>query len=1091
MAKGDSGKKKDSGKKDSGKKTDPKRRGVKSQDTMANITNAAADKEEKKTAKKPVSTAEQAARIKEALAKKDTPKEDKPKGSSVPKRRAKGPLPANATKTPPERGTATSRSTSQRTSRRAEYNFAIDNIMQDYRLDDTTEGRQAAEEIYKQQRGLDTGDVERGRTSGAPDENAIEVPAGLMGPGQSSVDVDYDDLESGDVRTSIVDEALRGSGTRLDQSQSPELVQSVDRQPGVKVSRQAELVLGIGKPRQPDEPDPSDYWSMNEKPTSVDEANQQLEAAKVRQKALLEEGQEPRSGYGARNERAVTTAQGVESLAKANKSTDEENKLRLKIAALEHGIKNNLFGEGGTVEIEGKRVPIQQVRTGRQNFALSGTTEGETAGLSGEAAKLLTDLGAGAIMRKGQSPTGIPNAVSGLITMPSDDVLKKRGDILDVKTNEDTGDLELANPLQRRMPVITDPATGETRDNPNYPIRSEGGVPIVAGQDGETEETLRGYREVLAGQMTGSKGGKTPESLVRIKGEGRRRGVRKRRVRGDYQGPVVTEERFGLGPEYERIQEGLLADQFSTKDASDIVENMIKTEGTENITYDLLGDLSQTSDTRPETAAGDIDRAKRGGISSIPVRKNVPVLITRDLEGNPLAKPREETQVGTRSDVNTVKGSDIKQLVSLEDVMNIVGGPAITREEPVMTGEKDPNTGLPLQAEDKDYPRDSSRRFRVRRKTYQPADIMETTIDPTTKIKRVVRGINVNAANTGKDLMGRAIRVQRRMNVAGSNKPDAPEGTPLTLGQQFVKEHGLQGVEYDPAVEAEFGTPEDVKAKIATEDASAAATSAAQREAQESVRLDTAYENAARRRGAGWTAEVASRETAATALDKQNKEAAYQADMAGEARAQVEGNDRYQEAIDRAGALARAGASPFDLAVPGSRGAKDVMPARTWAGSDQFLDAPTKAGTVNRLGYIQGINKPTTDEFSGTLSSLRNRAKVLSPGYETPKAGSATLVEYTPALMETPNQTIARERAEGVDTDSLDLQEAYGMGGAYGQAIAQTQDTLNRAKRGEWATATMRNNRLNRSRKTEQPTPTLETGPQIPLNNPNMGPQFQ
>jgi hypothetical protein len=246
---------------------------------------------------------------------------------------------------------------------------------------------------------------------------------------------------------------------------------------------------------------------------------------------------------------------------------------------------------------------------------------------------------------------------------------------------------------------------------------------------------------------------------------------------------------------------------------------MIETEGTEALTEDIINTESQMSEARPMEAAGDLERAKRGSISSIPVSKQVPVMITRDLDGNPLPQPRIETQVGARSantSERTAEGGRRRVNYSYEDVMNLVGGPAVVREEKVLTGEIDPITKAPIQAEDKDYPEYSPRRLRTRRKTYLPADVIEsnqvpTVADPNKKVTRVTRGIDVNETNTGQPLKERMFRVYRAMNFGRTNMPPAPEGTPMTLGQQFAQEQGLPRPAYDEGFAAEVGTPEEVR----------------------------------------------------------------------------------------------------------------------------------------------------------------------------------------------------------------------------------------------------------------------------------------
>jgi hypothetical protein len=837
------------------------------------------DSSNKPKGKKPVSREEQAANIKAALDKAGTsaPPTTSTTAGGTPKRRGRGltakELASNTQNEPGAKKGSNKKSSSKpsvaktkaASERRAAYDYAINTILEDYGIDDTDEGRQRARDIYQQQRGID----ESGAGVGAIEEQASEVPAGIFRGSTDISDMDYEDIEAGDVDTASTESALRRAGAALG-SESGTLAElesererssfgapggvmeeSTSRVPGVKVSRTAELVLGIGARRQPGEVDPADYWSVNQAPQSVEEARAQLEAARARQQAMLDEGIKVRAGAGDQSREADVTAQGTESLAKANKSTDVENRLRLHIAQLEQGIEKGLFGQGpttlkqrreqGTVGQGVDTTPIQQVRRLGERTDLEGGTD---TGLSEEAIKLLRGVGSTEILRKGQSPTGVPNAVSGYIEPTSQADLDKRGDILDLETDPETGESRLANPLERRSPVITDPVTGETRPNPNYPIRSEGGVEIKAGDDGETDETLNAYRETLGGQMVGAKGGDVPEGLVRIKGEGRMgRSYRKRRVRGDYKGPVVTERTTGLGPAYTAMREQVLGGQFGRgreRDADRIIESMIETEGTEAFTEDVINEAAQMSEARPMDAAGDLERVKRGSISSIPVSKRVPVMITRDLDGNPIP-PRIETQVGTRSDQTserTEEGGRRRVNVSLKDITNIIGGPAVVREEPVM--ETDPKTGEQVQAEDKDYPIDSSRRFRVRRKTYLPADVVEsrrvpTVADPNKKVTRVTRGIDVNEANTGQPLKARAFKLYRAMNFGRTNMPPAPEGTPMTLGQQFAQEHGLPRPVYEEGFAAEVGTPEEVRTGFEAQKATERARSQALYEEAQSL----------------------------------------------------------------------------------------------------------------------------------------------------------------------------------------------------------------------------------------------------------------
>jgi hypothetical protein len=325
--------------------------------------------------------------------------------------------------------------------------------------------------------------------------------------------------------------------------------------------------------------------------------------------------------------------------------------------------------------------------------------------------------------------------------------------------------------------------------------------------------------------------------------------------------------------------------------------------------------------------------------------------------------------------------------------------------------------------------------------------------------------------------------------------PPAPEGTPLTLSQQFAETHGLQRPAYDEGFVAEVGTPEEVITRQGEAEKTSMAKSAKRRAEEEDVRLERIYDIAASKSGPAWTKQVAALTAAAEAKDKQDKEDSYLRDMAEETRAQIAGSEKYQEAYDRAAYWADQGrrGSIFDLAVPGSRGAMSELPSGSPMFSSQFTPKPSAAGITRRTAVVASAvdKQPELAEYSGTLASLRGRAKMLEPAYDMPKPGSDMTTTPVPALMETPTQTISRERAEGIDTDSLDLQEAYGPGSAYGQAIAQTQDVANRKTQGEWAGSVIRNNRLNEDRKTPQPTPPRPArGPQIPLNNPTLGQQF-
>jgi hypothetical protein len=969
------------------------------------------DSSNKPKGKKPVSREEQAANIKAALDKAGT-SATPTSAKRPPKRRGRGltakEIESNTQNEPGAKKGSNKESSSKpsvakskaESERRAAYNYALDEIMLANNIDDTAEGRQRAVDIYRQQRGID----ESGAGVEMVEDQALEVPVGLFRGSTGASDAEYEDMEASDVDTGLTESSLRGRGAALG---SPErtassieaertnafgtpsgiMEQASPEDPNKKLyrSRTAELALGIGARRQPGEVDPADYWSMNEAPKSVEEAQAQLADARARQKAFLDEGINVSAGSGDSRKEAVVTAQGTESLAKANKSTDVENSLRLRIAQLEEGIEKGLFGQGpttlkqrreqGTVGQGVDTTPIQKVRRLGEATDLEGGTD---TGLSEEAIKLLRGVGSTEIMRKGQSPTGVDNAVSGYIEPTSQADLDKRGDILDLEIDPETGESRLANPLERRSPVITDPATGETRPNPNYTIRSEGGVEIKAGDDGETDETLNAYRETLGNQMVGAKGGAVPEGLVRIQGEGRRgRSWRKRRVRGDYQGPTVTERTIGLGPAYESMRDQLLSGQFGRgreRNADRIIESMIETEGTEALTEDIINTESQMSEARPMEAAGDLERAKRGSIGSIPVSKQVPVMITRDLDGNPLPQPRIETQVGARSantSERTEEGGRRRVNYSYEDVMNLVGGPAITRDEPVYTDEVDPVTGEKVQAEDKDYPIDSPRRFRVRRKTYLPADVIAsrkvpTVADPNKKVTRVTRGIDINETNTGQPLKQRMFRLYRDMNFGRTNMPPAPEGTPMTLGQQFAQEHGLPRPAYDEGFAAEVGTPEEVKAGF-------------ERDKQyEKERAQTLYEAAQSLPRKSPEEHKAESEAASRSrLDRINesKDALIGAASTADVNYEVNGN-LYNSAGELTGSADPQGAdSPSNLARrAGSLRVVRPVKASTLPGID--TDTMPAEGTrlyTPQSGKNKGVTREIPDVSKGKTKGFRQR----------------------------------------------------------------------------------------------------------------------
>ena len=418
----------------------------------------------------------------------------------------------------------------------------------------------------------------------------------------------------------------------------------------------------------------------------------------------------------------------------------------------------------------------------------------------------------------------------GMVQGPNGEV-SSRDQALALKVNEETGEQELANPLKDVLPTITD-ANGVARPNPAYPVRSEKGVPVQ-----KTEQEENDYRMQLGDQLVSKTSGKQrPLSLAYIKGEGRRR-YRKRQVRADYKGPVQQETVAGIGPVYGNIRANLAGGQFDQgtgqttdpntgrrinigegTEAGDITELMMQISGSEDVKNAQIAQVSQTSDLRDETPAGNLDRARRGRLQSLNTGKNVPVLIAYDKDGKPLPNKRVDTVVGATSSVQSVRGSKERRRVSIEDTANMFGGPALTDTVPVMEKDDEGNrTDVPL--ENRDYPADSPRRIVTTERTRQPYDILKRVVNPVTKKREAYRVSDMNAETAGRSRTSsrmRILRLNQMMNRGVTNQP-APGADPtvrssIGTGSEFLRENSMNPI-YDPEFTERVGTPEEVRAR--------------------------------------------------------------------------------------------------------------------------------------------------------------------------------------------------------------------------------------------------------------------------------------
>lgn len=588
-----------------------------------------------------------------------------------------------------------------------------------------------------------------------------------------------------------------------------------------------------------------------------------------------------------------SVAEGTESVGKVNKPIREENKMRLYVARLEDAIKTGKFGPttGGTrgtkVIPEVGAVPIQRLPQEEggldektKDLLLSNQSgailrRGEDAGVS-RAVKGTFDIPAqvrvqvpavadtqardkdgnlltnkdGTPKMQGAQPARIIRTTRdvadrilartegateldpehGMVQGPNGEV-SSRERALELRENPETGETELANPLQNVLPTITD-ANGVTRPNPAYPVRSEKGVPLQ-----KTEEEENAYRMQLGDQLVSKSSGKErPLSLTYIKGEGRKR-YRKRQVRADYKGPVLQETVAGIGPVYGAIRANLAGGQFDQgtgqttdpntgrrinigegTEAGDITETMIQIGGSEDVKNAQIAEVSQTSDLRDETPAGNLDRARRGRLQSLNTGKNVPVLIAYDKDGKPLTNKRVDTVVGATSSVQSERGSKERRRVSIEDTANMFGGPALTDTVPVMVkDDKGKPTDVPL--ENKDYKPESPRRIVTTERTRQPYDILKRIVNPVTKKREAYRVSDMNAETAGRSRTSsrmRILRLNQMMNRGLTNQP-APGADPtvrssIGTGSEFLRENSMNPI-YDPEFAARVGTPEEVRAR--------------------------------------------------------------------------------------------------------------------------------------------------------------------------------------------------------------------------------------------------------------------------------------
>lgn len=876
--------------------------------------------------KKPISSAEQAANLRKSL-EASNPSIKKRKGKGLlespesfvsgedpvetPKKKASSKKSTGPSKR--ERDTAAKGRRDARMAHRA----ALQDIIHDYGLDEDDPQRWDKAEAIRVRNV-----VEGKRDEGKPlteeekvsleigDTSGMEVSSGLLGErGYSSAgDKEPEDIEPNQGDT--LDKALGEAGARLSTAESAESIYKNEQYddpnaplrvvgeatrpsaPGVRISRRAELLLGTGAPRQPDEPDPESPWFGREYPKSREHAQQLLADALAEQEKWAGESGTNALTADPRLKRSAVK-EGTESVAKANKDKAIDNRHRLYIAELEKAIKENKFDDPNTAG-QGRNRPGYTFVSGVgyvPRHQLVGSEDpsrrADEGGLDRETRNLLVRGGSGAVMRRGED-SGVPRAVSGPMrlkdnvrlrvpavdpTMVTDDygnevvtrkgspervietsravadrMLAKRSDLeelpttaneekraraLELKTDE-FGDVSLANPLEDVLPV-----TESGEPNPEYIVRTEGGVPL---QDQSGAEANR-QRRLLGEKLVTSTGKKTPLSLVYIKGEGKKfYGKKNRQVtirrgtqpRADYKGTVQQETVGGFGPddgqtaEYAQIRNELLGGQFRTGDrsprpgtaardtfneANDIVESMIQIGEVERRTRNLQADASESSDTRPETAAGDIMREKPGDLTAIPVSKRVPVLL------NPkkgATAQKTDTVVGSTSSIRSYRdalGERQRNLVSMRDVANMLGGPALTTQVPV-TSTETTEEGETIEAPHTDL----AGRVITTDRTQQPYDV----------VKRVngnlVRVMDLNAEAAGKDPMAnraRIARVWRRMNRPATNAPTPEPGTE-SAGYTFLKEHGMQP-EFDPGFAEQVGTPEEVKKRAAEEKAKAEA----------------------------------------------------------------------------------------------------------------------------------------------------------------------------------------------------------------------------------------------------------------------------
>jgi hypothetical protein len=739
-----------------------------------------------------------------------------------------------------------------------------------------------------------------------------------------------------------------------------------------------------------------------------------------------------------------SVAEGTESVGKVNKPIREENDMRLYVARLEDAIKTGKFGPTtgstrGTVPIAGVgAVPIQ--RLSKEEGGLDEETKdlllsnqsgailrrGEDAGVS-RAVKGTFDIPAqvrvqvpavadtqardkdGNLLTNEDGTPKMQGAQTARTIRTTRDVadrilartegateldpehrmvqgangeVSSRDQALALKVNEETGEQELANPLQNVLPTITD-ANGVTRPNPAYPVRSEQGVPIQ-----KTEQEENDYRMQLGDQLVSKSSGKQrPLSLAYIKGEGRRR-YRKRQVRADYKGPVQQETVAGIGPVYGSIRANLAGGQFDQgtgqttdpntgrrinvgegTEAGDVTETMIQIGGSEDVTRSQIERTSQSSDLRPETPSGDLERARRGRLQSLNTGKNVPVLIAYDRNGNPLLNKRVDTVVGATSSVQSERGSKERRRVSIEDTANMFGGPALTDTVPVMVPGKDAegnSTDVPL--ENRDYPAWSARRVVTTERTRQPYDVLKRVLNPVTKKREAYRVSDRNAEIAGQTrsaARGRILRLNQMMNRGVTNQP-APGADPTVrssdgTGSEFLRDNTMNPI-YDPEFAARVGTPEEVRTRAAAEQAAAAVP----------PKPPTKKEIAAKEK-----AKVASEQSYQAGKVARNAAKPGLIQAASEADVEFELNGKR---FNSAGALV-GDANPLGVSAPESldRGAPRMSPMRpvrdsVLPGIDTMAMPAAGTRTVTpRSGKNKGIPKEVPDVTQGKTKGFQDR----------------------------------------------------------------------------------------------------------------------